>query len=160
MQRMTPTAAVLTGGALVGTIDALDAIVFSMLRSGTPPARVFQGIAFGLLGRPTYQYGWRSVALGLAVHYLIAFTIVGVYVAASRFVPLLTRRPLVCGTAYGVAAYGFMNRVVIPLSKIGPQRFVLAPFANGILIHIVGIGIPAALLAAAVSKSRSQPTEP
>jgi hypothetical protein len=48
----------------------------------------------------------------------------------------------------------FMNRVVIPLSAIGPQPFVLAPFINGILIHIVGIGIPTALIAAGISYRR------
>jgi len=42
--------------------------------------------------------------------------------------------------------YFFMNLVVIPLSAIGPQRFTAAPFINGILIHVFGVGIPAALL--------------
>jgi hypothetical protein len=148
--RMRASQALLWGWLTVGTIDFLDAIIFSALRSGTAPMRVFQGVAFGVLGRDTYQGGWSTFALGTAIHYVIAFCIVGVFLAASRVWPFLVARPWVYGGLYGVGVYFFMNRVVIPMSLIGPQRFVLAPFVNGILIHIAGVGIPSALFAAAV----------
>jgi hypothetical protein len=45
-----------------------------------------------------------------------------------------------------------MNLVVIPLSAIGPQRFVFGPLVNGLLIHVLGIGIPSALFAAAARR--------
>ena len=91
-----------------------------------------------------------TFALGTAIHYFIAFCIVGAFLAASRVWPFLVARPWLYGAIYGVVVYFFMNRVVIPMSLIGPQRFVLAPFVNGILIHIAGVGIPSALFAAAV----------
>lgn len=146
--------AILWGWLTVGTIDYLDAIIFSFLRSGARPMRVFQGVAFGVLGRGTYQGGWGSFLLGTAIHYLIAFCIVALFFAASRWWPFLIVRPWLSGALYGVGVYVFMNRVVIPLSLIGPQRFVLAPFINGILIHIAGVGIPAALFAASVPPRR------
>jgi hypothetical protein len=148
--------ALLYGWLTVGTLDFLDAIVFSAIRSGATPVRVFQGVAFGLLGRSTYQGGLKTFALGVAIHYFIAFCIVAVYFVASRFVPALTDRPWLYGAIYGLGVYAFMNRVVIPLSLIGPQRFVLGPFVNGIVIHMLGIGIPTALFAAA-SRPRSLP---
>lgn len=147
---MRATNAIFWGWLTVGTIDYLDAIIFSALRSGATPIRVFQGVAFGVLGRQTYQNGWASFALGTAIHYFIALCIVVAFFGASRLWPVLVRRPWLSGAIYGVAVYFFMSRVVIPLSLIGPQRFVLAPFINGILIHIAGVGIPSALFAAAV----------
>jgi hypothetical protein len=140
------------GTAVVGTLDALDAIIYVGLRGGTP-VRMFQGIASGLLGRESFRGGAATAALGALIHYTIAFGIVLTYHVASRRIAVLTRRPFLCGALYGIGVYAFMNLVVIPLSAIGPQRFTLAPFVNGILIHIVGIGIPSALFAAAVHKS-------
>jgi hypothetical protein len=147
---MRPARAILLGTLIVGTLDALDAILYTFWRSGASPVRVFQGVASGLLGRESFQGGLAAAALGLAIHYFIACSIVTVYLAASRFVPLLTRRPVLCGIVYGVGVYVFMNRAVIPLSAIGPQPFLWPSFINGILIHVLGIGIPAALVAAAV----------
>ncbi len=138
---------ILLGTLVVGTLDAIDAIVYVLWR-GSAPMRMFQGIASGLLGRDSFAGGLATAALGSAIHYTIAFGIVLTYHVASRAIPLLARRPIVCGALYGVGVYFFMNLVVIPLSAIGPQRFTLAPFVNGILIHIFGIGIPSALFAA------------
>jgi len=157
MLAMRASHAMLWGWLTVGTLDFLDAIVFSMLRSGTHPMRVFQGVAYGVLGRDTFQGGWATFALGTTIHYFIAFCIVATYFAATRLWPSLNAHPWVYGPIYGVSVYFFMNRVVIPLSLIGPQRFVVAPFVNGILIHIVGVGIPSALFAAAAAPARPLP---
>src|SRR5262245_25888099 len=112
-RRGTPTfsgpQAVLYGGLFVATIDALDAFVFFGLRNGATPARIFQSIAAGFLGRATFQAGLRSVLLGLAIHVFVACSIVATYYLASRLLPILTRRPLVCGAVYGVLVYFFMN---------------------------------------------------
>jgi hypothetical protein len=151
--RLSPARAILLGTAVVGTIDALDAIVFFGLR-GSTPSRIFQSIASGLLGRVSYQRGLPAVALGVLIHYFVAFGIVATYVAASRVVPLLARRPVVCGMLYGIGVYFFMNLVIIPLSAVGPQRFTTGPFINGILIHAFGIGIPTALIAAHAASGR------
>src|SRR4029453_7978290 len=106
------------GGLVVGALAALDAIVFFGFRGATP-VRIFQSIAAGLLGRATFQGGLRSALLGVAIHFFIAFSIAATYYAASRRLSILTQRPIICGAAYGVLVYFFMNRVVIPLSAIG-----------------------------------------
>jgi len=147
MRTLTGTESIVYGGLVVGALDAIDAIVIFGLRGATP-VRVFQGIAAGLLGRATFQGGLRTALLGLAIHFFIAFSIVIAYYAASRRVSILTRRPVVCGAIYGVLVYFFMNRIVIPLSAIGSSAFSLPLFVNGIVIHILGIGVPAALFVA------------
>ncbi|HJZ76103.1 MAG TPA: hypothetical protein VKE51_30415 [Vicinamibacterales bacterium] len=147
MRNLSGMQAVVYGGLLVGVLDAIDAVVFFGLRGATP-VRVFQGIAAGLLGRASVQGGLRTALLGLAIHFFIAFSIVATYYLASRSLPVLVRRPVLCGALYGVFVYFFMNRIVIPLSAIGVSTFSLAVFVNGIAIHILGIGMPAALLVA------------
>jgi len=139
--------AVVYGGLVVGALDAIDAVVIFGAR-GVTPVRVFQGIAAGLLGRATFQGGLRTALLGLAIHFFIALSIVATYYVASRSIPVLVRRPILCGALYGVFVYFFMNRIVIPLSAIGAAAFSLPLFVNGIAIHILGIGIPAALFVA------------
>jgi hypothetical protein len=154
-----PAQAILGGTLLVGTLDILDAIVFFGIRNGTTPMRIFHSIASGWLGRGAYQGGVPAAALGLATHYVIAFGIVTTYFLASRKLEMLVRRPILWGAIYGIAAYFVMNLVVIPLSAIGgPPRVVFsAPFVNGILIHVLGIGIPSAFFAAAARTRSPRP---
>jgi uncharacterized membrane protein YagU involved in acid resistance len=158
MRQPTPLSAsraILYGTLVVGTLDAIDAVVFFGLRSGTTPVQIFQGIASGWLGRAAYTGGLRSAALGVATHYGIAFGIVTTYFVVSRRVRLLTRHPMPCGLAYGVLVYVFMNRVVIPLSAIGTAAWPALPvLANGLLIHAVGVGVPGAVFAALASRDR------
>jgi len=148
--RLSAGRAVLYGTLVVGTLDALDAIVFFGLRSGARPIRIFQGIAFGLIGPAARQGGLATAALGVFLHYFIAFGIVLTYFLVSRRVRLLTRRPVICGLMYGVAAYAVMNLVVLPLSQVGGPSMPAAPvLANGLLIHMFGVGLPSALFARA-----------
>ena len=80
------------------------------------PSRILQSIAAGLLGRASFQGGAATAALGLVLHFFIAFGIVGTYFVVARAVPALTRRPFLTGPLYGLVAYGVMNYVVVPLS--------------------------------------------
>jgi hypothetical protein len=151
-RRLSPLQAVLGGALVVGSLDALDAIVFFGLRSGARPVRIFQSIAGGLIGRPAaIQGGAATFALGVFLHYFIAFGIVLTYFLVSRRLRVLTAHPIVCGLLYGIAAYGVMNYVVLPLSKVGGPASLppLAVLANGLLIHMVGVGLPSALFAKA-----------
>jgi len=60
----------------------------------------------------------------------------------------MRRQPVASGIAYGVVAYVVMNYVVIPLSAVTPGGPKPLPVVvNGLLIHMFGVGIPAALAA-------------
>ena len=144
---MTRTRAVLSGGLVVGLLDGLDAVIFFGLR-GVEPIRVFQAIASGLLGRSAFTGGLGAALLGVLLHFSIATIIVGIYVAASRKLEVLTRQPIAGGMAYGVVAWLVMNYVVIPLSAVAPGGpMPVAVVVNGLLIHMFGVGLPAALIA-------------
>jgi len=139
-----PMKTLIAGGLAVGALDFLDAVVFFGVRSGATPIRIGQSIAAGVQGRAAFSGGIGSAALGVLLHFCIAFSIVFVYYLASRQLPLLAQHVIVCGALYGIGVYFFMNYVVIPLSATTRGAFVWPVFVNGILIHILGIGIPAA----------------
>lgn len=145
----------LLGGLVVGTLDGLDAIIFFGLR-GAIPHRIFQTIAAGLIGRGAYEGGAATVALGVVLHYFIATMIVATYMLMSARAAVLTRRPILCGAAYGIVAFLVMNLIVVPNSALGGRFPSGLPLVNGLLIHMLGVGVPAALAArAARQRSRS-----
>lgn len=137
--------ALLWGTLIVGTADILDAFVFFGLR-GIRPTRILQGIASGILGRDAFSGGGATIALGAVLHYFIAFAIIYVFLRASRGLPELARRPWLYGPVYGLIVYAVMNYVVIPLSLVTVRPKPLAVLANGLLIHMLGVGLPTALI--------------
>ena len=145
----SPRAALVGAGLTIGTADALYAVLYWGARGATP-GRIFQSIAAGWFGRDSYAMGWSTVALGALLHYFIAFTIASTYFLAARRFSLLLRSPVPCGIAYGLGAYAVMNYLVIPLSAAAgkgtpPPSWVL----GGLLVHALGVGLPAALFARA-----------
>ena len=148
---MTIQRAIVFGTLVVGGLDALDAMVFFGLRGATP-TRIFQSIAAGLLGRSAFSGGFSTAALGVALHFFIACMLVVTYLAASRYIDMLTRVPIWSGLAYGVAVYLFMNLVVVPLSAAGRAPFSWPVTINGVLIHMLGVGLPSSLFAKAASR--------
>jgi ribose/xylose/arabinose/galactoside ABC-type transport system permease subunit len=71
-QRTHPLAYVLAGGLIAGTLDILYAYTFWTMKSQIPAQRIFQDVAAGLLGEASFQGGWSTAALGVALHFLIA----------------------------------------------------------------------------------------
>ena len=55
-------AAILWGGAVAGTLDISDALVFHGVR-GVAPWRILQAIASGLLGPQAFPVAWQRVGL-------------------------------------------------------------------------------------------------
>lgn len=151
---VTPANIVLLGGLAVGVLDLLDAFVFFGLR-GVPPLRILQSIASGVLGRSAFQGGLATGLLGLGLHFGIATTIVAWYYFVSRWNRTLVTRPWLWGPLYGLVVYFVMYDIVLPLSAaaIAPRPPIV--IWNGLLIHVVGVGIPSALAARAASGVRA-----
>lgn len=132
---------------VAGTLD-LAAAIASNLPRGIAPLSIMQSIASGLLGRDAYRGGIATAALGVSLHFAIMFVIATSYFVASRYWPLLQRRPLLAGPLYGVLVYGVMNLVVLPLSAF-PHALSFAPsrLATGLAIHMLLVGLPIAWIA-------------
>ena len=59
-----------------------------------------------------------------------------VYWLACRQWPVLLRRPVAAGVAYGIGTYLAMNYVVVPLSRATPPPFILPWFIDSVLAHV------------------------
>jgi hypothetical protein len=138
---------ILSGTLIAGTLDISSAIAI-WVPQGISAQRVLQSVAGGLLGRDTINGGSGSAALGLLLHFAIMSVIVTLFYAASRRLPALTRRWLICGVAYGVVVYLVMTFVVLPLSASpgGGGFHSLSALVQGLVVHIVCVGLPIAFI--------------
>ena len=137
-----PFLAVGVGGLIVGLLDLAYAIV---VYSPHHPIIVPQTIASGLLGAKSYEDGMASAALGIVLHFVIAFGAATVYYLASRKLKFLVRRPVLFGMSYGAAVYLFMHLIVLPLSAVPPRDTHLTYAAAEFVWHWFGVGLPIAL---------------
>jgi uncharacterized membrane protein YagU involved in acid resistance len=142
---MRPAGGILLGGTLAGVLDILAAFLMSWPR--VPPVRVLQYIASGALGPSAFRGGAATAAVGLALHFVIAFAAAALYVAASRRWRVLTARPVASGSVYGVVVYAMMQLVVLPLSRVTRGTPTWRSVALMIGIHIVCVGLPIAFAA-------------
>ncbi len=134
-------------GLVAGTLDITENIVFNAFRKITP-WRIFQYIASGLIGRQSFQMGWTSVGLGVAIHYAIALAWTAIFLVAATKFAGLTRRPIFWGAIHGVIVYLVMNFLVLPMTAIPPRpaAITLVNRINAVLALIFCIGLPIALL--------------
>ena len=131
-------------GLIVGAMDITSAIIITISRGSTVP-RLFQFIASGLIGPKAFQGGTATAALGLGLHFAIAFSLVAVFYVASRQFAFLRRQAVVSGLAYGLIVFGVMNLIVLPLSAAKPRHSLTGDLIQ-IGIHMFVIGLPTALL--------------
>ncbi len=134
--------AIFWAGLICGALDITSAFI---LFSATP-IRILQRIASGLIGQRAFQGGWATAALGLGLHFFIAFSAASVFYAASRKISFMTQRPLLAGLLYGIAVYVLMYWIVKPLSLVTPLPFSLSATVIAIHVHMVLIGLPISLI--------------
>jgi hypothetical protein len=133
---------------VLGVVDGISAVVISVARSKTATiVRTFQGVAYALLGKDSFDRGAASFALGLAMHFTVAFVWVALYFAAYRALPALRRTTAraagiaLVGAPFGAFIWFFMNVVVFPLTRIGGHApFTSSGFLTNLVHHILVVG--------------------
>lgn len=134
-----------SGGLLAGILDLTAAFINGALQ-GISPDRVLQAIASGLLGAESAKGGWTTAALGVVLHFVIAFGWTINFYAASRKIKFLTNQPMASGIIYGIAVYLMMYFIIVPLSAFPfPMLLNLRSVVINVLIHIFCVGLPIAL---------------
>jgi uncharacterized membrane protein YagU involved in acid resistance len=138
---------VVYGGVAAATLDIINATTFWFLYNGASPVLILQAIAAGLLGPDSFAGGTGTAVLGLFLHFFIACGMAAVYWLACLRWPVLIRRPVASGIAYGLVTWFAMNHVVVPLSRAKPPPFILSWFVDGVLAHVVLVGLLLAFVA-------------
>jgi hypothetical protein len=137
-------AAIFSAGLLCGVMDITAAFI-TWWPKGVKPSRLLQGVAAGWLGPKSFDGGTATATLGLAFHFLIAFTAAIVFYVASRQLVFMINRPVVSGVLYGIAVYLVMYWVVMPLSNFHGTKTVTSSIV-AIITHIVCVGLPISLV--------------
>jgi hypothetical protein len=144
MERSQTFRAIASAGLIAGILDITSAFVIAGLK-GVGSIRMLQGIASGLLGARSFEGGMATAGLGLAIHFLIAFTAASVFYAASRKLTFLTQHAATSGLLYGVAVYIFMYWFVVPLAFVS-IRHSISRDVTAVIVHMLLIGLPIALV--------------
>lgn len=143
--------AILWGGLMCGVLDISSAVIISLV-NGSSPVRMLQGIAGALLGPVSFQGGFATAALGLAMHFGVAFTAVSIFYVLSRRIPAMVEWAVPSGLLYGIAWLLVMYRGVIPLTAAlrtlhlsNVKRSLPALWPLPLFVHMVCVGLPIAL---------------
>ena len=148
--------AILWGWLICGVMDINAAFISAYVQAGRTPIQLLQVVAGAVLGPATFQGGWASAALGLAMHFSVAFTVTVIfYVLSQRFPILLRWGGVPAGLVYGAGVYLFMSRGVLPLMIELKLLYLTGyvrppPPALGLpqfFIHLFCVGLPIALTA-------------
>ena len=145
--------AIAIAGLIAGILDIASAFVIAELK-GTGSIRMLQGIASGLLGSQSFEGGMTTAGLGLAIHFLIAFTAASVFYVGSRQFSFLTQHAVTSGLLYGIAVYVFMYWLVVPLVFVN-ARHSISRDVTAVIVHMVLIGLPIALVVRRFSQKQS-----
>ena len=154
MKKFPALRAIVTAGLVVGVLDISSAFVIWWQR-GVALRRGLQGIAAGLLGTRAFEGGLNTAALGLVLHFFVAFVVVSVFYLASRKMRFLTQQPFFSGVLYGIGVYIVMYWIVLP-SAFSTFRHRITNELIELAIHICLIGLPTAFIVRRYSEATDQ----
>ena len=147
MPRPRAADVILGGGLAAGLLDIVNAIVFWRIYNGAEAHVILQAIAAGIQGKAAFAGGAGSAALGLFLHLFIMCGMAAVYWLACRRWPWMVARPMAAGVAYGFLTWIAMNYVIVPLSRALPPPFIATWFIDGLLAHVLLVGLLFAFVA-------------
>src|SRR5258708_2806165 len=145
--------AILWGGLICGVLDISAAFIEAGITFGLSPIRLLQNVAGAMLGPATYDGGLTTAALGLAMHFSVAFSAATIFYLMSRRFPLLIRWAVPSGLVYGAVVFIVMFRGVYPLTIELKTIYLTTPFTHALpefglrnfVFHLFCVGLPIAL---------------
>ena len=147
---LNPLFIILIAGLVAGFFDITYACVFFGIRNQVSPTRIFQSVARGALGQSAFAGGLKTALLGLFFHFLIALIWATLFYFATRFVPFMIEHAVISGLIYGLCIYLVMYGIVMRYSaihsQVPPWRYPWAVLIPNVLIHMLGIGLPIAVI--------------
>ena len=145
----TDVTSIAKAGAVVAALDGSYAIlVYVWILHLTTAARIFQGIASHLIGKGSFDGGAATVALGVALHFTVAYGwTVAYYVALRTFASLralvsTTGGKVAAGMSLGATVWLAMNFIIVPLfggKATAPPNW---QFYTQLVWHMIAVGPP------------------
>jgi hypothetical protein len=153
MLREIPSVRFWYAGALIGLLDGAFAIALyaGVLKVATV-TQVLQSIAAAFLGGAAYRGGMASAALGIGIHFSIAFgwtlayAILWTAAAPIREVTRSTAGVLAAGAVFGCCVWLIMDLLLLPLTRARVTPPASSLFFVMLAWHAVGVGLPIALI--------------
>ncbi len=153
---------ILLAGFIAGTIDAIFAILATLIFGHTNPIKVFWFIASGVFGKASTAnvlltadastQAMYAIA-GLLLHYFIAYCFIVFFFLIYPKISFLQKNKIVTAVVYGIFAWLVMNYIVLPaVFAIWPTYNIRTPL--GVLYLIIAIGGMGAVFAGKYYKSR------
>ena len=131
---------------VLGTLDLIDLVIFYGWATQTSAIAVMQYYASGALGLAAFAGGVATALLGLVFHYGVSFVVAAVFIVSANQLQVLRRHVILGGLLYGLAVYVVMNFIVLPLSAAPPLPFSMIALIQGIVAHLLLVGLPPALI--------------
>ena len=134
-------------GLVTGVVDGLFSSALSVFAYGSTASRLFQGVAAVLLGPAAFDGGARTAALGLLMHFGVAFGWSVVFLllvtrsAWIRGLLALWRGVVTVAAVYGPFIWVVMSMAVIPLFTHRPPAITIRWWIQ-LVGHWPFVGIP------------------
>ena len=127
-------------------------VVFVLILRRTTVERLFQGIAFAVLGPAALTGGRATASLGVLLHFCVALAWSVVWMIAYERSDLLLRATItargaaIVGAAYGIFVWLAMHFVVLPLTYATPGPLLGFGSILVAVAHLLVVGPPIVLL--------------
>ncbi len=146
---------ILASGIIAGLLDATAGVIVYFIFKGLNPKQVLQFIASGFFGNEAFTGGLLMAAVGLLLHFAIAFAFAAAFFMVYPNIKLLHKNIWVTGLVYGLFIWLFMNLLVLPNSNIAKSPKDIVSFIEAVW-HMALVGLPIALLTAKYFNSKSK----
>jgi uncharacterized membrane protein YagU involved in acid resistance len=136
---------IVTGAVVAGVLDATFAVIVDVvILRAFSLLGVLQWIASGALGSAAFSGGLATAALGVAIHFALAFLFATFYWIASLRIGALRTHAVPLGILYGVAIWIVMDLIVLPNSGVPKAAFDPVVFTAFLVDHALFVGLPIA----------------
>jgi hypothetical protein len=142
-------AALVRAGLLTGVVDGLFSSALAQFAYGSTVTRLFQGVASTLIGSDAMAGGIRTAALGVLMHFGVAFgwsAVLFFLVQRSRWIRDVLRSPfgvIRIAAVYGPAIWLVMSLLVIPALVHRPPTITFRWWVQ-LAGHFPFVGVPIA----------------
>ena len=134
-------------GLLTGVIDGLFSSLLSIFAYGSTATRLFQGVAATLLGREAFDGGASTAAVGVLMHFGVAFGWSAVFLFVAMRSSWIRRHlatrfgAIKVASLYGPFVWMVMSLAVIPLLVGRPPTINIRWWVQ-LFGHIPFVGLP------------------